>query len=660
MRMPQRASGPAASSASETKADEAAPGDGALPPVRDPSADNGAVAQSTGSQSNGKASQNGNSGQHAAVAQNGGGQTSAVAQNGSASHNSAAAQNPSAPNSQNGATPATAATPVTTASPDAEASESEAAETAETAKEETAGEAKQPSATPPASKLSVTAILTRAEVSIRHHWIASILVVLGLVLRFLTQAAYQPAIVYIDTLKYLYDAWPGSDPVGYKLPLKMILAMGGNLSTVEFVQHLVGIAMAIAIYLVLYRRGVPRWLAAIAMAPVLFDAYQLQAEAMIMPDIWFEAAILAGVAVLLWKPRPTLWLLICGAGLLGASTGVRQIGEVTIVPAVIYAIALGGGLKKMAINVVAVVCAFGMAILLYMGAAFELTHQFRISYSSSSLTFGRTAQVVNCATLHVPKEVRLLCPTKWEQAQGPDWLEHSSKGPLRSLADKLPATSTTDRAVLVSEFNHAVEKQQALRLAGAVLRDAVKLFALTKGTSPGDTPLTRWQFHGYFPTFGKYVFIQNNWLYVTLPQTAPRRMSTGFGVDGPPSVDVPIARFLRSYQTNGGYTPGPLFALCVLTGLIGSVLLVFRRRISEQMRVISLGAICFFATAIFVTGMSDAFEFSWRYQLPALVTLPPAGAFGLAAILMMVRKRRQGATSEQASERAPEFAAPAQ
>jgi hypothetical protein len=193
-----------------------------------------------------------------------------------------------------------------------------------------------------------------------------------------------------------------------------------------------------------------------------------------------------------------------------------------------------------------------------------------------------------------------------------------------------------------------------------VLRDGVKLFALTRDTSPGDTPLWRWQFHGYFPTFGKYVFIQNDALYVTLPQTAPRRLSSGYGVNGPPQVDVPVARFLRSYQVNGGYTPGPLLGLCVITALIGSLLLVFRRRITDQIRTLSLGALCFFATAVFVIGMSDAFEFSWRYQLPALVTLPPAGAFGLAAIIMMVRKRRQAASSEPASERAPELAAPAQ
>jgi hypothetical protein len=295
-----------------------------------------------------------------------------------------------------------------------------------------------------------------------------------------------------------------------------------------------------------------------------------------------------------------------------------------------------------------------------MGAADELTGHFRISYSSSSLTFGRTAQVVDCAALNVSPHVKLLCPTKWQQAQGPDWLEHSSTGPLRTFTDKLPSNLVNNRPIYVSEFNHAVEKQQPLRLVGAVLRDAVKLFALTRDTSPGDTPIWRWQFHGYFPTFSRYVFIQNNTLYVTLPQTDPRRLSSGYGVDGPPSVDVPVARFLRSYQTNGGYTPGPLLALSLITGLIGSLLLVLRRRITDQVLVLGLGALCFFATAVVVIGMSDAFEFSWRYQLPALVTMPPAGALGLAAIIMFIRNRRQAAGGETVSERAPELAAPAQ
>ena len=54
-------------------------------------------------------------------------------------------------------------------------------------------------------------------------------------------------------------------------------------------QRLLGLAMAVALYAVLVRRGAARWLAALAVAPVLLDAYQLQMEQMIMPDVWFDA-----------------------------------------------------------------------------------------------------------------------------------------------------------------------------------------------------------------------------------------------------------------------------------------------------------------------------------------------------------------------------------
>src|SRR5580704_13645550 len=128
----------------------------------------------------------------------------------------------------------------------------------------------------------------RAVGAVRQHWLVAVLLTAGLVLRILTLVAYRPAIIYVDTLKYLYNASPGADPLGYKYLLDAILPFG-NLSTVALVQHLLGLAMAVALYAVLIRRGVRRWLAALAVAPVLLDGYQLQIEQMIMADVWFEA-----------------------------------------------------------------------------------------------------------------------------------------------------------------------------------------------------------------------------------------------------------------------------------------------------------------------------------------------------------------------------------
>src|SRR5215471_6331803 len=169
----------------------------------------------------------------------------------------------------------------------------------------------------------------------RRHWLFTALLALGLVLRVLTQIAYRPALLYIDSTKYLLGAYPGDDPPGYQLALKPIVAVF-NLSAIATIQHLLGLGMAVALYLVLLRRGAPRWLSALATAPVLLDAYQVQIEQVIMPDVMFEALIVAGLAALLWRRTLTPWLTITAGLALGASATARQIGQIFILPALGY------------------------------------------------------------------------------------------------------------------------------------------------------------------------------------------------------------------------------------------------------------------------------------------------------------------------------------
>ena len=202
-----------------------------------------------------------------------------------------------------------------------------------------------------------------------RNWLLVVLMTAGLALRVAAQIAYQPALLYIDSVKYLYNAYPGADPVGYKAPLKAMLAVG-NLGTVTAVQHLLGLAMAVAIYVILIRRNTPRWLAAIAVAPVLLDAYQIQIEQNIMPDVWFEALIVAGIAVLLAsKAGPRLGAVIAGGLLLGASATVRQVGEVLILPALLFLLAAGGGWRKVITRGIALTGAFAVPVVGYMAGS---------------------------------------------------------------------------------------------------------------------------------------------------------------------------------------------------------------------------------------------------------------------------------------------------
>lgn len=110
-----------------------------------------------------------------------------------------------------------------------------------------------------------------------RHWPFGILVTAGVVLRGCAWLAYRPALAYIDTPRYLGHEG-GLDPLGYSyLLVRPVLLAGGGLAAVTAIWHLLGLAMTTTVYALLTRRGVNRWLAAIATAPVLLDAYQVVA-----------------------------------------------------------------------------------------------------------------------------------------------------------------------------------------------------------------------------------------------------------------------------------------------------------------------------------------------------------------------------------------------
>ncbi|HEX3752861.1 MAG TPA: phospholipid carrier-dependent glycosyltransferase, partial [Streptosporangiaceae bacterium] len=160
----------------------------------------------------------------------------------------------------------------------------------------------------------------------RRHWLLIGLLVAGLALRVLAQLAYRPALLYIDSPKYLVDGLQKYDPQGYRVLLAPLTWLG-NLALVAGFQHLLGLAMAVALYATLLRRNAPHWAAALAVAPVLLDAYQLQMEQTIMPDVAFEAFIVAGLVILAWRPRPSLVAIAVAGFILGASATIRQVGE---------------------------------------------------------------------------------------------------------------------------------------------------------------------------------------------------------------------------------------------------------------------------------------------------------------------------------------------
>ena len=499
----------------------------------------------------------------------------------------------------------------------------------------------------------------------RRHWPFGVVLTAGLALRVAALLAYQPALVYIDSARYLGADQHGLDPLGYSyLLLRPVLLAanwlagglagtglagtglagsglagsglagsgfgGGGLAAVAAVQHALGLAMGACLYLLALRLGASRWLAVLATAPVLLDAYQVQAEQMIMPDVLFEALIVAAVTVLLWRPDPGLARLAGASALLGASATVRQVGEVLALPLLGYALIatptgfIGGrggqggwgagalhagsqsprgkhGWRLRAARAAVALAIFALPVVGYMAlSAGVLGNGFRLSNMDDAYLYGRVAHAADCATLRVPAYERPLCPSPDTAAGlGVDGL---ATDPHSAVFSYRPPAGVS-RGAAVRQFDEAVLARQPLRVARDVATDAIKLFALTRDTARGDPPVSRWQFQTAYPAYSSAD-------KTMLGQTRPR-------------VLAPLAHALRAYQSHGGFTPGPLFLAFLFSGTMGGFFL-------RRHRTAALGCVLLTGLAAAALLGADLYEFSWRYQLPAIVLLPLAGALGAA------------------------------
>jgi Dolichyl-phosphate-mannose-protein mannosyltransferase len=456
----------------------------------------------------------------------------------------------------------------------------------------------------------------------RRHWLFAIVFGAGLSLRILTQIAYSPALVYIDSYRYL-NGDSSLDPVGY-LVLLWPLQHAGGLAAVAAAQHLLGLGMALALYAILLRRGMWRWAAALAALPVLLDGYQLQAEQTIMPDVLFEALIVAALLLLLWRPRPAAWQVGLAGLALGVAVDVRQVGEVLIVPALVFLLVRAMRWQRLAQSALVAV-GFTIPVLAYMAVQLGVSGHFMFTERNSYVFYGRAAAAADCSTLRLPPDERSLCPSpQVVTALGIDGLVGDPAGPL--LSYQPPPGMTI--AVMAERFERAVVMQQPAAVVSAVDRNFVKLFALTRDTTPGDMPISRWQFQATYPTYP--------------PLITSRYVASIRPGGGQPSVIRPLAEALRDYQLHGGYAPGPLLAVAALAGLAGSCSMVVGGR--RDHTAAATACLLFTATAVILLLVSDAFEFSWRYQLPALILLPPGGILGAAAMTAAMRRCRTEAS----------------
>ncbi|MFB6723504.1 glycosyltransferase family 2 protein [Kribbella sp. NPDC056345] len=417
----------------------------------------------------------------------------------------------------------------------------------------------------------------------RRHWLLGVFLVAGTALRVLATVAYQPGIIYVDSQQYLNNMEllrPDQlNPIGYSIALKPLVALGGT-TLVVIVQHLVGLLLGVAVYALARRLTVCRWLSALAAAPLLLDAYQVQIEQNVMAETLFDVLLVGVLWLLLGKSS---WQAAAAAGLLvGAAFAVRAIG-ITLLCAVVLYLAVVAWRR-----VLVAIAGFAVVFGAYVGYFHAETGRWGFTGAGSQVLYGRTAVVADCSKV----SLKQLCPK--EPRLGVDQYAHNP----------LPAGATTEQA---TAFAHEVIKNQPLDVTWAALKDFAKGFAPTRTTSPNDVPLSRWQFQLTYPN---------------LQDINTAAFAVKYGGQEPQVMHTPAA-ILRAYQLNGGYASGALLGLGVLIALAAAVR-------AKELRMAALFPAA--AGVILLLG-SAAFEFSWRYQLPALVFFPLAGAIGLRAIL---------------------------
>ncbi len=453
----------------------------------------------------------------------------------------------------------------------------------------------------------------RVRLAARRHWLFLIILFVGFSLRVLAQIAYRPALLFIDSYRYLanlnFDP-TRSEPVGYPvIVLRPMLSIFGNLMSVAALQHALGLGMGVALYWVLLRRGSRPWLAALATVAVLLDAYQIQIEQNVLSEALFEALVLTTVVLLLWVPRPNLWALVASGVVLGVAVTVRIVALPLVVPAVLFAAVVSPPGWSRLWRGGALALAFAIPLATYVGYYYSAVDEVGLTTADGSVIAGRAEVIVDCRGLSLPSYERVLCPKEpLGHRKGVDQYAHDSDRP--ALRVHPPPGQTVNQ--VLRDFAIRVFKHQPADFAGAVLGDFAKGFAWSPTTSPGDRSVSRWQFQRSYPTFAGH-------------DAASTIRAYG---GGGPSVIKPLATFLRDYQLTVGFIPGPVLAIAFLLGILGATGVRRARRSG-------LRAACLLPT-VFGLGLvlgATVYEFSWRYQLPALIFAPLSGALGVTALM---------------------------
>lgn len=484
---------------------------------------------------------------------------------------------------------------------------------------------------------------TTARVTLQRHWLFALLLTLGVLLRVMAQVGYRPAILYYDSPGYLgvyHLKLAAPDPPGYPLVARLLLDAFHNLAVLAAFNHLLGLTTAGLIYAVLLRRGVKPWMAALATGPVLLDSFQVLIEQMVMSDPLLQFLVVLGIALLLWLPRPNLVTAAAAGAVFAAAALTRYVGESLVLAGLLFCV-LAAGRRFVTRVVTGAALLAGFALPLTGYAAYHNHVSGTLAVPSGAISTGlyaRVATSVTCARLSLPSYERPLCPPPGTvKPRGGSLIQGYALGTTSPLVTYRPPSGETTGRVL-NDFVRRAVVQQPFAVVGSVGGALMRPFlSWGRDHRPGELPVERWRFQTTFPLYFTYISLSifHHW-------------------EGhPPAINHLLARVLRDYQLYGGFTPGPVLLACVVLALAGGLGVGRARRSGQQ-----LACLLWLAAGLGLLLAADLYQFSWRYQLPALVTIPPAAALALSALTSPRAVREPSAPPEPTGPDDPASAVP--
>ncbi|GAA2605198.1 hypothetical protein SMC26_11155 [Actinomadura fulvescens] len=431
----------------------------------------------------------------------------------------------------------------------------------------------------------------------RRHPVFTVLLACAALLRVITMIGYQPALFFNDSYDYIHVAMqPYPHPLrpdGYAL-LLLVVRPFHSFALVTAIQHLMGLAMGVMIYALARRRfRLPGWGAALAAAPVLLDAYQLQLEHLILSDTTFTFLAVSAVCLLLWHDRLT-WRLSTALGLLaGFSWLTRSVGLLVLLGVLAFMV-----VRRVDRRMVMVMLAAALLpVVAYMGW-YKADHgKFAMTESNGIFLYARVYKFADCHQIkNLPVEEMPLCTelvNRLPTSQDGIW---NAGSPLARYTGKKFSPETNATA---NDFSKRVIMAQPGDYARVVAKDFLRVFAWERTVFPDRATYQQYEFG-------------------TKTSDLPKWMQSSGTVDqavryegGPvrPRAVEPFAGFLRVYQ-DVFYLRGTMVGVLLLIGLAG-IGAMWRRLGGAALLPWSL------ATGLLLAPAATA-EFDYRYVLPAV------------------------------------------